>query len=84
MEFTDHLVDGFVVVMNVVDLLNSEGGISQWVVFCGFKRAELEFRTGLIVLNLADQIFFLHAAKRRAAQVGGHHVQTVGPVAAYV
>src|SRR5579864_1961380 len=84
MEFTDHLVHSFVVVVEAVDLLHSKGGVGQRIVFCGFKRTQLEFGTGLVVLDLADQIFLLHAAKRRTAKVRGHHVQTVSPVTAYV
>ena len=81
MEFTDHLSYAFVVVMKVVDLLNSEGGVGPWVVFCSLEQ-ERSWNSHCSDRpeSCRARLLFLHPAKRITAQVGSHHVQTVGPV----
>ena len=84
MKFADHLVDGFVVLVNVMDFFHPECRIGEWVVLGSFQGAQLKFRSRLIVFDLSDEVVFLHSGVRRAPQVGSHHVQTVRPVAAYI
>src|SRR5208282_6377582 len=67
-EFADHLVDGFVVLVNVMDFFDPERRISERIVLGGFKRAHLKFRGRLIVFDLSNEVIFLHAGVCRAPQ----------------
>src|SRR5262249_8387005 len=57
------------------------GSEAKRIVLCRFERTQMEDGSDLVVLDLANDVVFLDCAQCGSSEVGGHHVQTVCPIA---
>src|SRR5262249_1087852 len=82
-KFTDQLVACLPVVTDVMNLLHAKRGKAERIVFSRFERSQVKNGGDLIVLDLSDYVVFFDGGKSGSPEIGGHHVQAIGPIAVH-
>src|SRR5437016_875661 len=66
--------------MKVMNGLNAMRDIRQRVLIRLFEEAQIELRSRLVLLNVANRVVRFHPRHGGFAKVGSHHAHGVGPI----